>query len=164
MDAFQITLLIATLLCALVAGLVFTFAVVVMPGLRSLSDRDYLKAFQAVDGVIQAGSLPFGLAWAGSVVALLAAAGLGFGRLEGMARGLLLGALGLYLLGVQLPTALFNLPVNKRLADLSVDETDDAELSALRGEFEGRWTRSNTARTFVACGVVGLLLLVVRSC
>lgn len=164
MDAFQITLLIATLLCALVAGLVFTFAVLVMPGLRSLSDRGYLEAFKAVDGVIQAGSPLFGLAWAGSVVALLAATGLGFGRPEGLPQNLLLGALGLYLLGVQLPTALFNLPLNKRLADLSVDEADAAELTALRGEFEGRWTRSNTARTFVACGVVVLLLLVVRSC
>ena len=53
---------------------------------------------------------------------------------------------------------------SSRLAGLSVDETDDAELTSLRAEFEGRWTRSNTARTFVACGVVVLLLLVVRSC
>ena len=40
--------------CALVAGLLFAFAVVVMPGLRWLGDREFPGAFRAVDGVIQA--------------------------------------------------------------------------------------------------------------
>lgn len=47
MAIFQIALILATFLCSLVAGLLFAFAIVVMPGIRSLKDRDFLLAFQA---------------------------------------------------------------------------------------------------------------------
>ncbi len=42
---FQITLLLATLLCSLVAGFVLAFAIVVMPGIKTLSDRDKIPSF-----------------------------------------------------------------------------------------------------------------------
>jgi len=161
MDAFQLTLLAATLLCALVAGFLVSFAVVVMPGLRALSPADYLRAFQAMDGVIQRGHPLFALMWLGSVLALVAAAALGWSRLEGLERGLLLAAAGVYLLGVQLPTFLFNIPLNNRLQALDVAGMEPAAQEALRAEFEGRWIRSNTARTILACLVSGALLVVV---
>ena len=53
MDAFQALLGLATLLCSLVAGLVFAFAAVAMPGIGQLEDRPFLQAFQAIDRVIQ---------------------------------------------------------------------------------------------------------------
>lgn len=48
-------LLLAALLCGLVAGLLFAFAVVVMPGLRTMDDAAFVQAFRAIDGVIQRG-------------------------------------------------------------------------------------------------------------
>ena len=51
----QIALALATFLCSLVAGFLFAFAVVVMPGIRNLGDREFLRAFQEIDGVIQRG-------------------------------------------------------------------------------------------------------------
>ena len=53
MGIFQIALIVATLLCSLVAGFVFAFAVVVMPGIKGLPDREFIRAFQVMDGVIQ---------------------------------------------------------------------------------------------------------------
>lgn len=160
MDAFQASLLLATLLCSLVAGFLFAFAVVVMPGLRALSTQGYLEGFQALDRVIQENSPAFGVVWGGSVLALLVAAGLGFGRLEGSDRALLVGATALYLLGVQLPTFVFNIPLNNRLQAVVVAELEADAQEELKAAFETRWVRSNTARTLVACLVSGLLLAV----
>jgi len=53
MEIFQVTLIVATFLCTLVTGFVFAFAVVVMPGLRTLNDGEFLRAFQVMDRVIQ---------------------------------------------------------------------------------------------------------------
>lgn len=50
---FQISLGLATLLCSLVAGFLFSFAIVVMPGISDLNDREFLRAFQVMDRVIQ---------------------------------------------------------------------------------------------------------------
>ena len=41
------------LLCALVTGFIFTYAVVVMPGFAKLDDQDFIRAFQVTDGVTQ---------------------------------------------------------------------------------------------------------------
>ena len=46
-------LIVSTLLCALVTGFIFTYAVVVMPAFAKLDDRDFIRAFQVTDGVIQ---------------------------------------------------------------------------------------------------------------
>jgi uncharacterized membrane protein len=37
----------------LVAGFLFAFAAVIMPGIRSLGDRAFIRAFQVIDRVIQ---------------------------------------------------------------------------------------------------------------
>ena len=60
------SLIAATVLNGLVAGFVFAFAVVVMPGLGTLPDRDFLRAFKRVDGVIQDNQPLFILVWVGS--------------------------------------------------------------------------------------------------
>ena len=99
---FQIVLILATLLCSLVAGFLFAFATVVMPGIKTLNDREFIRAFQVIDGVIQNNQPLFVAVWAGSVVASLAAAGLGLGQLAGAQRLLLLSVPLVYILGVQL--------------------------------------------------------------
>ena len=52
-EAVHMTLLLTTLLCSLVVGLLFGFAVVVMPGISKFNDLDFLKAFKQMDGIIQ---------------------------------------------------------------------------------------------------------------
>ena len=76
---FTLILSVATLLCSLVTGFLLAFAIVVMPGIRKLNDREFLRAFQVIDGVIQDNQPVFMVVWVGSIVALLVAAVLGIG-------------------------------------------------------------------------------------
>lgn len=160
MSIFQLSLMAAALLCSLVAGLVFTFAVVVMPGIRTLGDGEFLRAFQVMDRVIQNNQPLFLVVWMGSVIALLAAAALGIGQLEGLGRLLLISAVLVYLLGVQLPTVTINVPLNNAVQAFDIGASDDAALGAARRDFESRWNRWNSIRTVLAILVSVLLLLV----
>ncbi len=155
---FQLALMMAAFLCSIVAGFLFAFAVVAMPGIKALSDRDFLQAFKVMDRVIQNNQPVFMLAWVGSILFLLLSAILGFNRLAGLERLLLLSATVLYLFGVQLPTMTINIPLNNRLQALDLSELDAAALQNARRKFEPRWNRSNVFRTVVASLVSGLLL------
>ena len=159
MEIFQVTLIAATFLCTLVAGLVFAFAVVVMPGIRGLGDAEFLRAFQRMDRVIQNNQPVFMLVWAGSVIALVVAAVLGFGQLVGQERVLLTTAAFVYPVGVQLPTAVINIPLNNKVQTLSIGEMDDGALAAAREESEARWNRANVARTVFASLASALLIV-----
>jgi len=157
--AIQVSLVLATVLCALVAGFLFAFAVVVMPGLTNLGDREFLRAFQVIDGVIQRGQPLFSLVWLGSIVALLAGVALGAGQLAGTSRLLLVAACGLYLLGVQLPTFRVNIPLNNGLQALDIGSADPDTLAAARARFEPRWNRWNRIRTLLSVVTAVLLVL-----
>lgn len=156
---FQIVLILATLLCSLVAGFLFAFAIIVMPGIKTLNDREFIRAFQVIDGVIQNNQPIFVAVWMGSVVASVGAAGLGFGQLDGTQRLLLIAAPLIYILGVQLSTFTINVPLNNRLQALNVDAMDDVALKAARMDFEPDWNRWNLVRTPFA-GLASVLLMI----
>jgi uncharacterized membrane protein len=156
---FKATLIVATFLCTLVAGFVFAFAVVVMPGIRTLGDGEFLRAFQVMDRVIQNNQPVFMLVWIGSVIALLAAAALGFGQLDGTGRVLLIAVVLIYLLGVQLPTAAINVPLNNTVQTLEIADMDETAREAARRQFESRWNYSNVTRTVLA-SLVSVLLMI----
>lgn len=159
MGIFQIALIVATLLCSLVAGFLFAFAVVVMPGVRSLNDREFLRAFQVMDRVIQNNQPLFMLVWMGSVVALVTSIVVGIGRLDGADRLLLIAAAVAYLLGVQLPTVTKNIPLNNALKIMDVNAMNDTAHHAARIEFEPRWNQWNAIRTAFA-GLTSALLII----
>lgn len=150
MGIFNAALAISMLLCALVAGFVFAFASVVMPGIQRLNDREFLRAFQAMDLVIQRNQPSFILVWLGSVLTLVMTVLLSFWHLAGTEHLLLLLSAAIYLLGVQLPTATINVPLNNRLQELDLDSLDDAEIKRERVDFEGRWIKWNRFRTLLA--------------
>ena len=159
MAALEIALVVAALLCGLVAGLVFAFATVVMPGIAALDDREFLRAFQVVDGVIQRGQPLFGLVWLGSAVAVVIAIVLGVGQLEGWDRVLLVVAGLSYLFGAQLPTVAVNIPLNNELQKLDLDSTDEGTWRSARESFERRWNRWNVVRTVVSTLVAAALMI-----
>jgi len=164
MNGFYVSALTATLLCALTAGLLFTFAVVVMPGIRSLRDRDFLQAFKVMDGIIQQNDPRFIVVWVGSVIALGAALFTGLGTLEGIDRILLLGAAVVYVLCVQLPTILVNVPLNNRLQSIEIERQTESSLRDFRTEFERRWNVWNAFRTVCASAtVLALLVMLLRT-
>lgn len=157
---FNVTVVIAAFLCSLTAGFLFAFAVVVMPGTGRLADREFIRSFQVIDGVIQNNQPLFVLVWVGSVLAVLAAAVVGLGWIDGAERLLVVVAALAYLMGVQVPTARFNIPLNNGLEKLDVDTMDDEGLEAARNAFEPGWNRWNAIRTVIACFVSALLMVV----
>ena len=150
MSLFPVLLMLATLLCSLVAGLVFAFATVVMPGIRSLGDGEFIRAFQVIDGVIQRGQPLFVAVWLGSAVTLIAATVAGYAGLDQTSRVTMVVVSALYVLGVQLPTVVVNVPLNNGLQSLEVGTMNGEELASARAGFESRWNRSNVFRTVVA--------------
>lgn len=156
---FQIALFLAAFLCSLVAGFLFAFAFVVMPGIGSLRDGDYLRAFQVIDRIIQNNQPLFMLAWVGSVVSLVASAVLGLRQLDGIALLLMISAGVIYIVGVQLPTITINIPLNNKLQSLNVDDLSDSAQEAARKAFEPRWNRWNLIRTALSSLTSALLLI-----
>ncbi len=163
MGIFQIAMILATFLCSLEAGFVFAFGFVVMPGIRSLSDREFIRAFQVMDRVIQNNQPVFLLVWVGSVVALVTSAVLGIGQLDGAGRLLIILAALVYLLGVQLPTFTINVPLNNKLQTLDVDAMNETTQKAARKDFEPRWNLWNSIRAaFASLASAMLIILLFR--
>jgi uncharacterized membrane protein len=157
---FNGLLVLATFLCSLVAGFLFAFAAVVMPGIRNLDDGGFIRAFQVIDRVIQNAQPLFVLVWAGSAVAVIAVGTLGMWAPSGADRLLVIIATVVYLVCVQLPTATINVPLNNRLQALDVAAMSESLRQRERGDFERRWNRWNVVRT-VCASLVSLLLLLV---
>ncbi len=163
MNLLELVLILATLLCALTAGFVFAFATVVMPGLAKLGDREFIRGFQVIDGVIQSGQPIFGLVWMGSAVALLLAAGMGALQLDGAERAVVVISAIVYVAGVQVPTFRINVPLNNTLQRLDIGTMNADALASARSAFEGRWVRWNAVRTVVASLVsVALMWVLLR--
>jgi uncharacterized membrane protein len=159
MTIYEPILIAATLLSSLVAGFVFSFAVVVMPGISSLEDGRFIQTFQAMDRVIQRNQPLFMVVWIGSAVAMIALTAVGVGGLEGVDRILLIVAAVAHLGGVHLPTVLFNVPLNNHLQTLDTDSMGESEIREARQTFESRWIRWNVVRTSVAV-VTSILLMI----
>jgi uncharacterized membrane protein len=163
MDLLTVGLIGSALLCSLVAGIVLAFACVIMPGIRRLGDHDFLQSFKAMDRVIQDNQPVFMLVWVGSVLVLVVTAALGLWRLDGVDRILIIAATVIYLVGVQLPTATVNIPLNNQLQAQELGSLSEASLDDARTVFEARWVRWNLIRTvFAVLTSVLLITLAVR--
>lgn len=160
LETVHMTLLLSALLCSLVVGLLFGFAVVVMPGITKLNDHDFLKAFKHMDGIIQDNQPLFMLVWVGSIFSVLGTLVLGTVQLTGLQLNLLWAAGVLYVLGVQAPTIRFNLPLNNALQGWDLAAMDEAALAEARTAFEAPWNRWNRIRTFNGIVSVSVLLFV----
>jgi uncharacterized membrane protein len=146
-----------------VAGFLFAFAVVVMPGIRSLDDREFIRCFQVMDRIIQNNQPIFILVWIGSVVVLIASVALGIGQLSETDFLLLIFALLVYLLGVQLPTLLINVPLNNKIQTQNVETLSEKARKLTREDFEPRWNRWNSIRTILSSLVsIILIILLIR--
>ena len=153
-------LLVSTLLCTLVTGFVFTYAIVVMPGFRKLNDREFIQAFQATDGIIQDNQPLFMLVWVGSIASVVATMVLSVVYLNGNERWVIILFGTLYIIGVQGITLLVHLPLNNSLQGVKINEMDLESLQQLRSKFETRWNYFNNIRTGIACAVsVALMFL-----
>jgi uncharacterized membrane protein len=99
------------------------------------------------------------LVWLGSILAIVVTAGLGILQFEGLKRALITAAFALYILGVQLPTMMINIPLNNHLQGLDLSALSDTAVAAARLDFEARWTRWNFIRTLFALLTACILLV-----
>ena len=159
MEPLHVTLLLSIIFCSLVAGLLFGFAIVVMPGIAKLSDKEYLLSFKHMDGIIQNNQPLFVLVWAGSILSVILTLVLGIMNLKGEQLYLLAGAASLYLVGVQLPTFLVNIPLNNELQNLDIEELMETQAKSSRTKFETPWNRWNRIQTINAIVAVSMFLL-----
>ncbi len=159
MEPLHLVLMLSIILCSLVAGLLFAFAVVVMPGIAKLDDKEYLLAFKQMDGIIQDNHPLFILVWAGSILSVIITLIMGIMELSGTEIYLLGSASALYLFGVQLPTFRFNIPLNNSLQKMDIETLEDSEAALSRSGFEVPWNRWNRIRTINSIIAVSMLLL-----
>ena len=143
-------LLISTLLCALVTGFVFTYAVIVMPGLAKLADKEFIRAFQVTDAVIQDNQPIFMIVWIGSMISVVGTMIAAFMLPYSVETALVIVTGFVYLLGVQGLTVFVHLPLNKRIQGVNAADMDAGALRGQRMLFEARWTRFNRIRTLIA--------------
>ncbi len=163
MEPILAVLLLSIMFCSLVAGLLFGFAIVVMPGIAKLTDKEYLLAFKHMDGIIQNNQPLFVLVWAGSILSVMATLVLGMLNLSGSDVYLVFFASILYVFGVQLPTFRFNIPLNNSVQRLDIEGLEESDAALSRAGFEQPWNRWNQIRTVNAVGTVSILLsLLVR--
>jgi len=160
MDLLDISLIFSILSCSLLTGFIFTYAIVVMPGLSKLNNKEFLRAFQVTDAIIQNKQPLFILTWIGSIVSLLSTILISILRV-GLSEAWLIFFIGaIYLVGVQGITILIHLPLNNHIQKLKIDELNDQTLSEERLKFETKWNHFNNIRTGIAFSVsLSLLIL-----
>ena len=160
MAFLDISLIFTILLCSLVSGFIFTYSIVVMPGLSNLNDKDFLKAFQVTDAVIQNNQPLFMFTWIGSIVAILTTIVASFITVGLLEFWLIILVGAAYLLGVQGITVAIHIPLNNHIQKLNIEELNDKTLAYERKNFEAKWNFFNKIRTFVAISASSLLLVV----
>lgn len=161
MDILDISLIFSILTCSLVTGFIFTYAVVVMPGLSTLNDKEFIRAFQVTDGIIQNNQPLFMLTWVGSIIAILSSIIIAI-VFVGISETWLIVLVGVvYLLGVQGITISIHIPLNNHLQQVNIDELNAQKLSEERIKFEKKWNNFNIIRTIIAFSVSAILLLII---
>jgi|TARA_B100000378_G_scaffold118312_1_gene94878 uncharacterized membrane protein len=164
LNSLDIALVFAVLTCSLVTGFIFTYAVVVMPGFSKLEDKEFLRAFQVTDGVIQNNQPLFMLTWVGSIISVLSVMAISILSL-GVSDAWIIFVVGLiYLLGVQGITISIHLPLNNHIQKIDINDMNNQSLNEERTNFEMRWNYFNKIRTFIAfaASLSFLLILMVR--
>jgi len=164
LNSLDISLVFAVLTCSLVTGFIFTYAVVVMPGFSKLEDKEFLRAFQVTDGVIQNNQPLFMLTWVGSIISVLSVMVISILSL-GVSEAWIIFVVGLiYLLGVQGITLSIHLPLNNHIQKIDTNNMNNQSLNEERTNFEMRWNYFNNIRTFIAfsASLSFLLILIAR--
>lgn len=135
-----------------------------MPGFSKLEDKEFLRAFQVTDGVIQNNQPLFMLTWVGSIISVLSVMAISILSL-GVSEAWIIFVVGLiYLLGVQGITISIHLPLNNHIQKIDINDMNNQSLNEERTNFEMRWNYFNKIRTFIAfaASLSFLLILMVR--
>lgn len=153
----NISLAAATLCAGLMAGFFYSYSCSVMPGLKRVSDREFIAAMQSINRAIQ--NPVFFLGFFGSLLLLPLTAYLKYSAPASMAFWLILAAALLYLIGAFGVTIFGNIPLNNALDKFNLQDASAETISRQRAVFEAKWNSLNTVRTVAS--VLAFLLMVI---
>ena len=163
MNFLDILLVLSILLCSLVTGFIFTYAIVVMPGLSKLKDKEFIRAFQVTDEIIQNNQPIFMLIWVGSIISVLSLI-ISSVFIIGISGSLLTILIGtIYLFGVQGVTIGIHLPLNNQIQKVNTEELDDQKLHEERLNFERKWNFFNNIRTIIAFFITLMFIVILKN-
>ena len=160
MEILNISLFFSTLLCSLVTGFILTYAIVVMPGLSKLDDKEFIKAFQVTDGIIQNNQPIFILIWVGSIISVVSTIIMSIFTLGLLEAWKIIFVSLVYLIGVQAITIIIHLPLNRRIQKIDINSISSQSLNEERKNFETKWNYFNNIRSGIALFVVLIFLLI----
>ena len=159
MDLLDISLIFSIISCSLVGGFIFTYAIVVMPGLSNLADKEFIRAFQVTDAVIQNNQPIFMFTWIGSIVSLLITILTSVVGFELSETWLVVLFSVIYLFGVHGITIAIQIPLNNHIQKVEIEELNDEAITDERVKFERKWNYFNNIRTSISISVSLLLLI-----
>ena len=150
LDLFDASLIVSALSCGLVTGFILTYAIVVMPGLAKLTDKNFLRAFQVTDEIIQNNQPLFMLIWIGSIISVITTTFTSIVYVGFPDASLTLLVCFIYLVGAQGVTIIIHIPLNNHVQKLQVDKLDDQAANQERSMFEARWNKFNYIRSSIS--------------
>ncbi len=150
-----IVLMLGLLFTGLTAGLCFTWANAVTPGIGRLEHISFLKAFQAMNRAIINGR--FMIVFFGPVILLFLTTYLF--RSNNVSFWIFFTAAILYFMGIGLVTIFGNVPLNEILDASHLETLSTTELQELRTKFEEPWNRWHTIRTLASFSAFVLLII-----
>ena len=155
----EVAVFVATLGCALMAGLFFAFSVAVMKALGTLPPAHGIAAMQSIN--VEIINRWFFAAFFGTAAACIIVVAVGLLRWNVAGSTFAVAGGLLYLVGTLLVTIIFNVPRNNALARALPDSPDGA---ALWTDYLVAWTAWNHVRTVAALAATGCLIVaLVRS-
>ena len=131
-----------------------------MPGFSKLNDKDFIRAFQVTDNIIQNNQPLFMLIWIGSILSVISTIVFSIFNINADYSIFIIVTGFFYLIGVQGLTISIHIPLNNNIQKIDVDKEDELKLNEVRQEFEIKWNYYNRIRTVVAFTVTTLLMLI----
>lgn len=153
----NLVLVVGGTLTGLIAGLLYAFNVAFVPALRAIKGTQHIAAMQAINKKIE--NPVFFLSFFGPTILLPLAAYLHRGTEQ---FGLLVVAALLHIIGANGVTMVGNIPLNKALDKVDVDQLSEAEANRIRTEFEGPgspWMRFHNIRTLASIAATALIFI-----
>lgn len=153
-DAIFILTLVTALGSGLMAGMMYAFSTFIMKSFGMLEPAHGIEAMQVINRVILN---PWFLGiFMGTTLACLVLGGITIWQGGGPATSYLLAGCALYVVGMFLVTAVFNVPMNNALEAV---EAVSQEAAMLWDTYLKRWTFWNHVRTLAAMVATVLLIL-----
>ena len=153
----NIIIILAIISTGVMSGIFFTWTNAVKPGIGTLNNISYLRAFKAMNIAIL--NPLFYIVFILPVLTITISAYINYGSPNFYRFKLLFASTLIYFFGVFIITIKGNVPINELLENTDLQKISETELSSLRENIENKWNNFNLIRT--VSSFISFLLLVI---